>query len=160
MIRFAVKLNLFIIMQHFQLQVRFGEPREKKLYQELGLEYLSDRRWRRLCRRLVYFTKLLTIKLRLILKNLFHQKELLLIDYELVRYTLYLLPDGRFQSTFSHIAYLNGIYSIQNLKILFLYCPSNFHYYLNVHYLFAPMHRLFIISIILFLTILRVDLSH
>ena len=94
----------------------------------------------------VSFTKLLIIRLLLILKILFHQKELLLIDYELVRYIVHFLPGPNdFNLHFFHIAYLNGIYSIQNFKILFLYRPSNVHYY----FLFAPMHHLFILSIIL-----------
>ena len=141
MILFAIKLNLFSIMQ-LSLE-RYGKAHEKNFTKNwvYNIYLIEDG-----AEDYVSFTKLLTIKLLLILKLLFHQKELLLIDYELVRYIVHLLPETNdFNLHFSNIAYLNGIYSIQNFKILFLYRPSNVHYY----FLFASVHYLFILSIIL-----------
>ena len=143
MILFAIKLNLFSIMQHLAITGAIRGTSREKLYQELGLEYLSDRRW---CRRLCFFYKIINNQTTSYLKNFISPKINSSLDYELVRYIVHLLPGPNdFNLHFSHIAYLNGIYSIQNFKIMFLYRPSNVHYYI----LLAQMHHLFILFIIL-----------
>ena len=110
-----------------------GTSREK-LYQELGLEYLSDRRW---CRRLCFFYKIINNQTTSYIKNFISPKRT--SSYRLriskVYIVVFLAGLNDFNLHFPHIAYLNGN-SIQNFKIMFLYRPSNVHYYLFLFFFY------------------------
>ena len=83
-----------------------GTSREK-LYQELGFEHLHDRRW---FRRLYLFYKIKNYLTVPYLKNLLAETKSSF--YSLRTNRVYNVPSARterFQYSFSHIVYLNGI---------------------------------------------------